>query len=995
MSVSPTCPDPHRLKEFLIGQLPVREIEVLAQHIEQCTFCTKTLGTLSTVDALVESMVATAEPGPDPPGEIVYDLIDKLESLFPESPAYCGISTLDTQVVSGFLAPPETDLEIGRLGNYSVTGVIGAGGMGVVLLAEDTALRRRVALKVIRPELAYRASARRRFLREAQAAASLTHDNVIDVYHVGEDRGVAFFAMPLLVGESLEARLKRDGRMPVAEVLHLGWEVASGLAAAHARGLLHRDIKPTNIWLETMPIERGGSGGDDLPELCPSSFRVKLLDFGLARIAEGEGDEADTNSPIGTPGYMAPEQVRGEPLDGRCDLFGLGCVLYRACTGRVPFPGANPLAALRALEMDKPEAPAQSNRDLPPALSDLILRLLEKKPENRFGTATQVRDTLGAIRDGRLSKLPRNDRRPRRQLITGLLALVLALVGATAFYASRPAPLPPPAPPDRPEKVPAGTFWPQVVYPVGKRPNAVVVGDFNGDGRPDLAVANTADSTIGVLLNDGSGAFRPAVNYTVGGEPAHIVVGDFNNDGKPDLAVAAGKSDAVALLFGRGDGTFQAAEPFRTGRGPTGLAAADLNGDGHLDLISTSFSGVVNVHFGRGDGTFGPAHVYAAGGATAAVAVADLNGDGRLDLIVSNGGTNSLSILLGAGDGTFRPEVLYGVGSGPGVVVVADFNRDGKADLAVENVGTNDVSVLLGNGDGTFGPVASYSAGAGPGGLVAADLDGDGLIDLATANHHSLDVTVLFGKGDGSFGPPIRHPARWVPAKLAVGDFDGDGRPDLAVTNHLSHDLSILRGRPPVPHFRLALNKQVTAGGLLTIGVTACDATGTIDRAYTALPGLAISDDRAVVGTDQARGGACTFQVRLSSAGVQTIAATDPGGGVRVGTATVLVLPAETAGFRLDAPPQAVAGKPFQVTATAVDSFGNPTTEFLGVVRVRGSDTRATLPPEYRFPDSDEGKHVFDLTLMTPGPQTLALTAADRPGLTETITITVGPVDKS
>jgi hypothetical protein len=226
--------------------------------------------------------------------------------------------------------------------------------MGVVFRAEDPQLGRPVALKALLPGMAAIASARERFLREARAAAALKHDHVVTIHQVGEDRGVPFLAMELLEGEPLDARLQREGGLPVAEVLRIGRETAEGLAAAHARGLVHRDIKPDNLWLE--------SRGEEGPSTGRS--RVKLLDFGLARAAGGESHLTQSGLIVGTPEYMAPEQAQGGPVDGRCDLFGQ--------RGR--------------------DAPG-----VPPALSELILRLLAKEPEGRPASAAAVVAALAAL----------------------------------------------------------------------------------------------------------------------------------------------------------------------------------------------------------------------------------------------------------------------------------------------------------------------------------------------------------------------------------------------------------------------------------------------------------------------------------------------------------------------------------------------------------------------------------------------------------------------
>ena len=276
-----------------------------------------------------------------------------------------------------FLAPPQGPGEIGRLGPYRVLKILGAGGMGVVYRAEDPQLQRMVALKVMLPSLAASASARERFLREARAAAKVEHDHVVAIYQVGEDRGVPYLAMPLLRGESLDDRLKRE-RLPPAEALRIARETATGLEAARKRGLIHRDIKPANLWLE----EETG--------------RVKILDFGLARAAAGDAQLTQEGAILGTPAYMAPEQAGGT-ADHRADLFSLGCVLYRMATGEAPFKGTDTISTLMAVATEEPRRPNEVNPALPAALSDLIMRLLAKKPEGRPASAQAVVEAIRAI----------------------------------------------------------------------------------------------------------------------------------------------------------------------------------------------------------------------------------------------------------------------------------------------------------------------------------------------------------------------------------------------------------------------------------------------------------------------------------------------------------------------------------------------------------------------------------------------------------------------
>jgi hypothetical protein len=283
-----------------------------------------------------------------------------------------------------FLSPAEGPGELGRLGGYRVLKVLGAGGMGVVFEAEDLRLKRPVALKAMLPTVAASPTNRQRFLLEAQAAAAIEHDHIVTIYQVGEDRNIPFIAMQLLKGESLEDRLAHQGALGPAEALHITRQIASGLAVAHDRGLIHRDIKPSNIWLERK--DEGGRRKDE-PNPSRSSFRVRILDFGLARPMESDTHLTRDGAIVGTPAYLSPEQCRHEKLDGRCDLFSLGCVLYRMGTGRLPFKGTDTLTTLLSLARDDPPPPQQLNPQLPAGLSRLILDLLAKDPNQRPSSA--------------------------------------------------------------------------------------------------------------------------------------------------------------------------------------------------------------------------------------------------------------------------------------------------------------------------------------------------------------------------------------------------------------------------------------------------------------------------------------------------------------------------------------------------------------------------------------------------------------------------------
>lgn len=286
------------------------------------------------------------------------------------------------------------------LGGFRVLRELGRGGMGVVYLAIDTQLHRPVALKVIRPGATADRFTRQRFVREAQANAALRHEHVVAVYQVGEDGGLPFLAMELLTGQTLEQRLG-DGPMTVDEALRVARQTAEGLIVAHERGLIHRDIKPANIFL-SIPDDPTVDGSDaSVPSASFNSgarvTKVKILDFGLARTADGDSRLTQSGVRVGTPHYMSPEQAAGDAVDPRSDLFSLGCVLYRMLTGRLPFAGDNLRATMRSVILDTPKSAAELRPDVPAALADLTMRLLAKNPEDRPQSASEVRDSLLAI----------------------------------------------------------------------------------------------------------------------------------------------------------------------------------------------------------------------------------------------------------------------------------------------------------------------------------------------------------------------------------------------------------------------------------------------------------------------------------------------------------------------------------------------------------------------------------------------------------------------
>ncbi|MBS9770267.1 MAG: VCBS repeat-containing protein, partial [Trichodesmium erythraeum GBRTRLIN201] len=334
-------------------------------------------------------------------------------------------------------------------------------------------------------------------------------------------------------------------------------------------------------------------------------------------------------------------------------------------------------------------------------------------------------------------------------------------------------------------------------FPVGDEPKSVAVEDFNGDGIPDLAVANYSSDNVSVLLGKGDGSFGSATNFPVGDEPISVAVEDFNGDGIPDLAVANYSSDNVSVLPGKGDGSFGSTTNFPVGSLPRSVTVEDFNGDGISDLaVANSFSDNVSVLSGKGDGTFGSTTNFRVGNSPKSVTVEDFNGDGISDLAVANTYSDNVSVLLGKGDGTFGSTTNFPVGDDPLSVAVEDFNGDGIPDLAVANYSSYNLLVLFGKGDGSFGLPTNFQVGDGPYSVAARDFNADGIPDLAVANYWDENVSVLFGKGDGSFGSAINFQVGDGPYSVAVEDFNADGIPDLAVANYWDDNVSILINTP-------------------------------------------------------------------------------------------------------------------------------------------------------------------------------------------------------
>jgi FG-GAP-like repeat/Abnormal spindle-like microcephaly-assoc'd, ASPM-SPD-2-Hydin len=337
------------------------------------------------------------------------------------------------------------------------------------------------------------------------------------------------------------------------------------------------------------------------------------------------------------------------------------------------------------------------------------------------------------------------------------------------------------------------------------QPISVVVGDFNRDGKLDVAVvSDTPTGNVSIFLGNGDGTFRAGASYAVAVQPFYAAAASFRHNGILDLVVGDSLSDDVYVMLGNGDGTFQPAIAYPTTGRPAEVSTGDFTGGGKVDIIALAGIGCycVEVLPSNGDGTFGAAIdtpvPYNIGGF--GIASGDFDGDGKLDVAVSGffGSANQVDILLGNGDGSFRADGFYPVSLAPLSVVAGHFNADKKVDLAVGNLEGNSISVLLGNGNGTFLQAVDYDTGGYTTWVAAGDLNGDGKEDLVAANSGSPSnpfvgsVSVLMGNGDGTFQPGVAYPAGENLNYVVIGDFNGDHKPDLVAVDTVGAVITLL-----------------------------------------------------------------------------------------------------------------------------------------------------------------------------------------------------------
>lgn len=364
MKLHQSCLSDEKLDALLKGELSSADEDTAQAHLEECDDCCNRMRQNVGDGAWwneAQGMLADLQPASN----------SSVRAEVDQAPTAAVIAHLKQ-----WIGPTDDPTKLGRIGAYEVVGIVGVGGAGIVLKAFDGRLNRFVAIKTLLPGLAHSAVARRRFERESQAVAAITHQNVVPIYAVDSYNGLPYLAMHYVAGQSLQRRLDERGPLQPTEIVRIAAQIARALSAAHAQGVIHRDIKPANILLEA------------------NIDRVLVTDFGLARVV----DEASTHSGAvtGTPQYMSPEQCHGHKADQRTDLFSLGSLIYAMCVGRAPFRSETLMGMLRKICESAPRDVRELNPDIPEWLAAFIQKLHQKHPEDRFESAKLVADLLEA-----------------------------------------------------------------------------------------------------------------------------------------------------------------------------------------------------------------------------------------------------------------------------------------------------------------------------------------------------------------------------------------------------------------------------------------------------------------------------------------------------------------------------------------------------------------------------------------------------------------------
>lgn len=514
------CPPDHQLASALEADAR-RLVPALESHLEHCGSCQERLESLACEPALWRSVVATLKADSE-------EIEASASTATGIHPAAAGAARPHVRsdarkpaITSQLFDPPVHPEMLGRLGRFDIEALLGRGGFGTVWKAWDTELNRPVAIKILGEHLAGNATARRRFVREAQSAAAVNHPNVVPIHAVHSEAAMPWLVMSFVPGQSLEDLVRKQGPLPAVQIVQLAMQVASGLAAAHDQGLVHRDIKPANILVED------------------GSTRALITDFGLARAAD-DASVTQTGWLAGTPHYMSPEQARGRDIDPRSDLFSLGSVLYFLATGRQAFRASQTLVVLQQIGNSTPIPPRSINAEVPTTLSAIIMRLLEKDPRDRFRGAAELytilQQYLAHLQHPQSQPRPRMhlSRRARNRLQAGMVGLMVLLAAGTFAWKTRGEWLPARAGDDAAGKsqlIDLSRSWPGFIDELQELDRALV--EMEGRLTPSV--------TIPWMNSQPTEADRPELEWQL----ERLEADPFLNPSPPDLLPGEDRSDEI------------------------------------------------------------------------------------------------------------------------------------------------------------------------------------------------------------------------------------------------------------------------------------------------------------------------------------------------------------------------------------------------------------------------------------------------------------------
>lgn len=567
------------------------------------------------------------------------------------------------------------------------------------------------------------------------------------------------------------------------------------------------------------------------------------------------------------------------------------------------------------------------------------------------------------------------------------------------------------------------TFLAPTSLPVGSNPAGIAVGDYNSDGKADMAVVDQTTSTINLMISNGDGTFQNSGSYSAGLGAIDAAFGDFNQDGKNDVAVVS-TGGTVNVELSKGPVTSSDFVLWRHNQGMT--VSSGTNGDADQNgVVDDSDYSMLRHQFGKplANNAFAPPASYTVGAGSHAINVGDFNNDGKLDIATMNGST--ASVLLGNGDGTFQPHNDTAIPGNSTNLVVGDFDKDGYLDMATSNTLSNGtITILKGHGDGTFAPATSVYAFSAPVYLAVGDFNHDGYDDFAVTNSYvASSMSVIMNHGDGTYDPPHTYNIPETGYEIQVEDFDHDGNDDFAVRGSSEYMVQLGNGDgtflPAVTYatpsgrfemgthgdfdgdgavdlayastggvtvmmnandsstnlagavgFKVAAPATTTSGSAMPVTVTVVDAAGNVVPGFQGTIYVTSSDAAAHTSVAYrfraGDSGVHTFtdSIRLVTTGDQTVTVSSPL--LPSFTQTVNVTPAITR-LAVSAPTASTAGDTFNVTVTAYDALGNVGAGYTSTVHFSSSDVAAGLPADYAFTAADAGVHTFAVTLKTAG----------------------------